>query len=109
MCHRKSWGSISPYFPCCRLQSISSNLIQDWFILIRKKASNGDLGLGGHRIKLLLCHTFGGGWATDFGPTFYGSPDQGGSSRSPTSPMPRTWSMSLMGGLSQGSRHHPLK
>lgn len=24
-----------------------------------------------------ITHTFGGGWATDFGPTFYGAPDQG--------------------------------
>jgi hypothetical protein len=24
-----------------------------------------------------ITHTFAGGWATDFGPTFYGAPDQG--------------------------------
>lgn len=30
-----------------------------------------------------ITHTFAGGWATDFGPTFYGSPDQGGQFKIP--------------------------
>ena len=28
-----------------------------------------------HNSTQFITHTFGGGWATDFGPTFYGGPE----------------------------------
>lgn len=34
--------------------------------------------MSSRRNQLWITHRFGGGWATDFGPTYYGAPDQSG-------------------------------
>lgn len=46
-----------------------------------------------------ITHTFNGGWATDFGPTFYGSPDQGGLFRIPYLNTARNLTFEFDGGL----------
>lgn len=45
-----------------------------------------------------ITHTFGGGWATDFGPTYYGAPDQGGQFK-----IPCPYRSGLRGGYTSGS------